>query len=134
MAARSITKPKKVLLWLAFSVIFALGPIFINSVILRVHNAAANDIDWWQLFDQGELFLISGALCADAVGRMWAQKAQSSYLSIFCLIACLFVLFTTSIEFGVGAESGRLASLRVDSLVWFGIAIMAGLGAVLAED
>lgn len=128
-------KGKRVLMWLAFSVIFALAPVFINYLIVR----GASDFRWIHLLNRGELFLISAALCADAVGRMWGQKAQAGYLSACCLIGCLYILFAASIEFGIAAPKldggGRLTDSQTeDSLIYFVVAVGAGLGAVLVEE
>jgi hypothetical protein len=70
-------KGKRILLWLAFSVVFALGPVFINYLIARDDPA----FEWMRWFGRGELFLISSALCADAVGRMWDQKRKQDTLA-----------------------------------------------------
>jgi len=135
MAAHPKNKTRKVLLWLAFSVIFALGPIFINYVIARDKQ----DFYWLQLLNGGELFLISAAICADAVGRTLGQKGQAGNFSTLCLVACVFILFMSSAEFGIAAESfdagKRLThSQAIDSLIMFGVTVMAGLGVILVED
>ncbi len=133
--AKPKSKPRAVVLWLAFSVVFALGPLFVNYLLVRDKPTFA----WTDLYNRGELFLVSAALCADAVGRMWGQRAEAGYVVTFCLISCFYILFASSIEFGMFApklDAGlRLDTHQVhDSLIEFGATILAGLGAVLAEE
>ena len=135
MATDEKSKGQKTLMWLAFSVVFALCPLFINYLLIR----GKEDFHWLHLLNRGELFLISAAICADAVGRMWGQKASAGYFSTVCLIGCMFILFASSAEFGMVAQSldagARLSdSQSIDSVVEFGVTIMAGLGAVLVEE
>jgi hypothetical protein len=72
-------KARKVLLWLAFSVVFALGPLLVNFLLVR-HQTG---FELTRVYDRGELFLISTALCGDAVGRLFNHKGSAS---IFVLI------------------------------------------------
>jgi hypothetical protein len=141
MAAKSGTisdggsKGKRILMWLAFSVVFSLGPVFINYLVVRDNPK----IELFDLLNRGELFMLSAALCADAVGRMWGQKAQTGYFSSICLIGCVYILFACSIEFGMAAKNldsgGRLSpSATKDSLIYFGVTVLAGLGTLLVEE
>jgi len=134
-AANPNSKLRAVVIWLAFSVVFALSPLFVNFLLVRDKP----NFDWTELYNRGELFLVSAVLCADAVGRMWGQRAEAGYLVTFCLIGCFFILFASSVEFGMFARTldagGRLGALEVhDSAVAFGATVLAGLGAVLAEE
>ncbi len=127
-------KGRRVLIWLSFSVAFALGPLFVNFLLFR----SSPTFTWTDLLTRGELFLVSAAICADAVGKMWMQEDHTGYFSTCCLIGAVFILFATSIEFGMVAHNldagGRLSPEQVhDSLLGFGGTVMAGLGAVLAE-
>jgi hypothetical protein len=134
MAATVIGKGKKLLLWLAFSVVFALGPLFVNFLLVRDKP----DFAWVQLFNRGELLLVSAALCADAVGRLFGRNGERSYFVIFCLICAVYLLFTSSVEFGMAApaiDAGvRLTPKQAyDSLYQFAGTVLAGLGSLLAE-
>jgi hypothetical protein len=135
MAAAQKKKGKKLLLWLAFSVIFALGPLFVNFLLVRDKP----DFNWAQLYNRGELLLVSAALCADAVGRLFNLDGERSYFVILCLIGAVYLLFTSSVEFGMaapGIDAGlRLTPKQVhDSVYQFAGTVFAGLGSVLAED
>jgi hypothetical protein len=129
------TKGHRILIWLAFSVLFALTPLFVDFLLTRETEA----FQLSHLLGRGELLLISAALCADAVGRMWGQKAQPGYFSTICLVCCVFVLVLSSIEFGMYAptlDAGkRLPEHEVmDSLKMFGVTVAVGLGAVFVEE
>jgi hypothetical protein len=135
MANAAKTKGHKVLMWLAFSVLFALTPLFIDFLLTR----GKEQFQLLHLLGRGELFLISAAICADAVGRMWGQKTEKGYFSTVCLIACVFVLVLSSAEFGINAptlDAGKRLtdSEALDSLILFGVTVAVGLGAVLVEE
>jgi hypothetical protein len=135
LAGKAQSKGHRVLLWISFSVIFALCPIFIDFLLTR---GSAN-FQPLRLLSRGELFLISAAICADAVGRMWGQKPQTGYFSTICMVCCIFILFMSSTEFGMNAQSldegKRLSdSVTRDSLIMFVVTVVAGLGAILVEE
>jgi hypothetical protein len=135
MAASKMKKGQKLLMWLAFSVVFALGPLFVNFLIVREKP----DFGWAQLYNRGELLLVSAALCADAVGRLFSRDGERNYFVIICLISAVYLLFTSSVEFGMaapGIDAGaRLTPKQVmDSVYQFAGTVFAGLGSVLAED
>lgn len=79
-------KEKRVVLWLAFSVLFALAPLFVNFLLIRDHP----DFGLSGLYDRGELFLVSSVLAADAVGRLFGRSSNRSLLLILCLICASF--------------------------------------------
>jgi hypothetical protein len=135
MADATKTKGYKVLMWLAFSVVFALTPLFIDFLLTRGNE----QFQILHLLSRGELFLISAAICADAVGRMWGLKAEKGIFSTLCLICCVFVLVLSSAEFGINApnlDAGKRLtdSEALDSLIMFGVTVAVGLGAVLVEE
>jgi len=129
-------KGKKLLLWLAFSVVFSLAPLFVNFLLIRDKS----DFAWVQLCSRGELFLVSAALCADAVGRLFGQAGERSYSVILCLICAVYILlFNSSVEFGMlapGLDAGvRLLPKQAYGSVYELVGtVLAGMGAALAED
>lgn len=128
-------KGKKVLLWLGFSVVFALGPLFINFLLVR----GEPQFELSKLYDHGELFLISAALCADAVGRLFNHKGGPSFFVIVCMIAVVSLLFTSTVEYGMVAKDVYTGhpidpAIAGDSLEQFIATVLAGLGAVLTEE
>jgi hypothetical protein len=128
-------KARKLLLWTAFSVAFALGPLFVNFLLVRDDP----QFEWQKLANRGELFLIATALSADGIGRVWNQRAVNGFYGTVVLVACVFILFTTSAEFGIVAPKldvgTRLALNQVrDSVVVFGCAVVTGFAAVLIEE
>jgi len=128
-------KGKKILLWLGFSVVFALGPLFINFLLVR----GQPNFEIIRLYDHGELFLISTALCADAAGRLFNHKGSPSFFTIVCMMAVVYLLFTSTVEYGMVAEKvykGESISRTVGSDSWkqFLATVLAGLGAVFTEE
>jgi uncharacterized PurR-regulated membrane protein YhhQ (DUF165 family) len=128
-------KEKRVVLWLAFSVLFALAPLFVNFLLIRDHP----DFGLSGLYDRGELFLVSSVLAADAVGRLFGRSSNRSLLLILCLICAVFLLFASSVEFGIAApklDAGiRLTPAQArDSLYEFIGTVVTGFGAVLTEE
>src|SRR5580658_2743347 len=113
-------KARKLLLWTAFSVVFALSPLFVNFLLVRDDP----QFEWQKLANRGELFLIAAALSADAIGRVWNQRAVNGLYGTLVLVGCVYILFATSIEFGTVAPKldlgARLAWKQVrDSVVVF---------------
>ena len=130
-----VEKGRKVLLWLGFSVVFALGPLFINFLLVR----GEPHFDPARLYDHGELFLISAALCADAVGRLFNHKGNPSFFVIVCMIGAIYLLFSSTVEYGMVARNvynGHTIDDPVgrDSWKQFLATVAAGLGAVLTEE
>lgn len=128
-------KGRKVLLWLGFSVIFALGPLFINFLLVR----GDPNFHLTRLFDRGELFLISAALCADAMGRLFNHKGKPSFFIIVCMMGVVYLLFSSTVEYGMIARdvyAGHPINPAVASDSWkqFLATVAAGLGAVFAEE
>jgi len=128
-------KGKKVLLWLGFSVIFALSPLFINFLLVR----GESHFDYTKLYDRGELFLIAAALCADAVGRLFDHKGNPSFFIIVCMMGVVYLLFSSTAEYGMIAKDVYIGkainpNTSKDSLVQFLATVCAGLGAVLTEE
>lgn len=129
-----VEKSRKVLLWLGFSVVFALGPLFINYLLVR----GEPNFDVTRIYDRGELFLISAALCADALGRLFNHKGNPSFLIIVCMIGVVYLLFTSTVEYGLVARdvyTGHSinAAASGDSWKQFIATVAAGLAAVLTE-
>ncbi len=139
MASPETMKPeekgKKVLLWLGFSVVFALAPLFINFLLVRGEPA----FSLTRLYDRGELFLISSALCADAMGRLFNHKGRPSFFVIVCMMGVVYLLFSSTVEYGMAAKDVYVGhpinpATSGDSWKQFLATVAAGLGAVLAEE
>jgi len=128
-------KGKKLLIWLGFSVIFSLGPLFINFLLVRGEPS----FEVTRLYDRGELFLISSALCADALGRLFNHKGDPSFLIIVCMMAVVYLLFSSAVEYGMVAKDVYLGhsinpANGSDSWKQFLGTVAAGLGAVFTEE
>jgi hypothetical protein len=123
------------LLWAAFSVVFALSPLFVNFLLVRDDP----QFEWQKLANRGELFLIAAALSADAIGRVWNQRAVSGLYGTFVLVGCVYILFVASVEFGTLAPrldaGSRLAWKPVrDSVVMYICAVATAFAALLIEE
>jgi hypothetical protein len=128
-------KGKRILLWLGFSVVFALAPLFINFLLVR----GEPDFNLSKVYERGELFLISAALCADATGRLFNHKGNPSFLLIICTMAVIYLLFTSTVEYGTVAKNvydGQSINPAVSSDSWkqFIATVLACLGAVFMEE
>jgi hypothetical protein len=128
-------KAKRILLWLGFSVVFALSPLFINFLMVR----GSADFDLTKLYDRGELFLIAAALCADAMGRLFNHRGSPSFPVIVCMMAAVYLLFTSTVEYGMVARdvyNGHAIDPATagDSWKQFLGTVAAGLGAVFTEE
>jgi hypothetical protein len=80
------SKGLKVFLWMAFGVVFALLPIGINYINGRVGGAHQ---DFVTLTKAGELFLVAGAISADAIGRVFLGGKKWRNFRIACGVGCL---------------------------------------------
>jgi len=130
---------KRVLFWLGFSVLFSLGPLFVNFLLVREKHHGFNRSYIPELYEQGELLVIAGALCADGMGRLLNHKSGPTFLNIFCLICVVVLLFISSTEYGFVASQVRAVGhidsfVSGDCLILYLCAVAAGFGAVCAED
>ena len=83
--------------------------------------------------------MISSALCADAVGRLFNHKGSPSFFLIVCMIGVVYLLFTSTAEYGMLAKDVFMGhpikqDVSGDSWKQFLATVFAGLGAVLTED
>ena len=127
------------MLWFFLSAGFAVAPLFVNYLMLREDTSFTSV----NLYDRGELFLIAAVLCADSLGRLLRLKARrgqlASLFATICLIAAVYVLFASSIEFGLVARSLRAGTSLTwmqarDSLREFCGAVAVGLGTIMFES
>lgn len=129
-----MSKTAKIVLWIAFSVVFALLPLFIDFLMLRISGKA---VDWHNLSSHGELFLIAAAISADALGRLWRSGIRSHWWASFCFIGCLFALICSSVEFSLVASKIQASSpyegvtVARDSLASFLFAFGSALSVML---
>jgi hypothetical protein len=113
------SKGFKISLWFTCSVIVALLPIGINYLNGRVNGRPPG---WVELLAGGELFLLAGAVAADAVGRACMGGDRFRFLRIACGIGCGLLLLATSLYFGriaFGIEEHRIelaASIHANNL------------------
>jgi len=133
--AISPQKLKELMTWLLFSAAFLLGPLYMNWAVLR-GNA---DFVWFHLFRHGELYLVFGALAADSISRVLRKRTQLGYFDIVIAAACVYVLFGSTMEFGIAApgllsdSSPRpmLENQAVLSVYYYGCIVIAGLASIL---
>jgi hypothetical protein len=129
-----MSKTAKTVVWIAFSVLFALLPLFINFLMLRISGRA---VDWHALSSRGELFLIAAAISADGLGRLWRSSIRFQWWASLCFVGCVFSLCCSSIEFSLVAaklEAGTPydgITVARDALASFLIAFVSALGVML---
>lgn len=132
----SSKKKNQLLLWLFLGVVFALSPLACNFLLLRVDGKPATILE---LCSRGELFLISAAIAADALGKLFNQS-QGRAAQIVCGIGCVYLLFWASVEFAMVApklsvpQSYNSVGVAWDSIWVFAFTIAAGMGAVLISE
>jgi hypothetical protein len=124
-------RAKMLVLWLAFSVVFALGPLFANYLVTRDEAS----FSWLVLYDRGELFFIAIVLCGDTVGRLFNQKSRGELPTICCLVFAVYILFGLSVKFGTVAvdlaRGGRIPWRAAHDSFWGLIgAVAAGTGSI----
>jgi hypothetical protein len=129
-----VSKTAKIALWIAFSVLFALLPLFINFLMMRLSGKA---FDWHALSSHGELFLVAAAISADGLGRLWLSDIRRHWWASLCLIGCVFALCSSSVEFSLvasklqaGTPYDGIAVAR-DALVSFMFAFGSALSVML---
>ena len=98
----------KISLWL-FGVVFALLPIGVTYVNGRLVGRAPG---WIELLAGGELFLIAGAVAADAVFKALRGGSHFRGLRILSGAWCLLVAVATSLYFGRIADAHYLDEKR----------------------
>jgi hypothetical protein len=128
----------RTIMWCAFSVIVSLLPLYVNWLLIRV-EAGGSALNWYSLFDHGELFLITSALAANSIGRLFSRKVNTGFLGDIIFVSCVFILVSSALEFGIFAKDLRLAKpipweVTHDSSVQFLAIVLAGLGTVWVED
>jgi hypothetical protein len=129
-----MSKTARISLWIAFSVLFALLPLFINFLTLRISSKA---VDWHDLTSRGELFLVAAAISADGLGRLWLKGDRSKWRVSLCFIGCFFSLVFSSIEFSLVASKVQAGApydgilVARDALTSFLFAFVSTLGAML---
>jgi hypothetical protein len=153
------SKGLKTFLWLTCSVLFALLPVAVSYINGRANGRPPG---WIDLLAGGELFLISAALAADAIGRAFQGGKRFGVLRVVCGVSCALLLIVTSIYFGriafsleehrtslaaaIEARDPELALQRLhdrvvdrptiaqDSAWLFGFTGLCALGVILVEE
>jgi hypothetical protein len=90
------SKPLRICLWL-FGVVFSLLPIgatYVNGLL------DSKSLSWIELLSEGELFLIAGALAADAIFTALRGGAAHRIFRVVTGAWCLLVVVATSFYFG----------------------------------
>jgi membrane protease YdiL (CAAX protease family) len=153
------SKGEKIFLWFVFSIGLALLPIAVSYINGRLNGKPPA---WPTLIAGGDLFLISGAVAGDAVGKVFLGGEKKRGFRIFCGAGCAILLLITSIYFGriafsleeqkraiaQAVEDGDIKVARArmtdtgidnmtsaqDSMWLFGFTVAAALGVILVEE
>lgn len=99
-------------MWVAFGVILALLPLFINFLMLRL---SGKPFAWYDLSSRGELFLVAAAISADALSRLWLRRLIPRPGATLCFIGCFYALILASVEFSLVKQSFSRESRMTDS-------------------
>jgi hypothetical protein len=132
-----MSKTVRIAVWVAFSAGFALLPLFINFLMLRIEGKR---LDWHDLSSHGELFLVAAAISADALGRLWLSGLRSNWRVSLCFIGCLSGLLCSSVEFSLVASRLQASvaydgvAVARDALTWFLVAFSSSLGVMLCVE
>jgi hypothetical protein len=97
VSSRQNSKASRTVLWLFCSIFIALLPIGTSYINGR---AGGKPPGWVELLAGGELFLISAAIAADAIGKAFLGGNQFRLLRILCGVTCAVLLLATSMYFG----------------------------------
>jgi hypothetical protein len=130
-----MNKAQEMLIWLFFTVGFALTPLYANWIVLHTDTHYA----WYWLFRHGEIYLVSGAFAADSISRILRKTPPLGFPDLLIVAVCIYVLFGSTMEFGTAAPRmllepnavpmGQEQSVR--SLYYLGCMIVAGLGSLV---
>ena len=129
--------------WLLFTVGFSLGPLLANWIILHdgfKRDGVFHNLQLVDLFDHGELYLISGAISADAISRQIRKRKEARIRYVVIMAVCVYALFGSTIEYGTSVHHLLLedkvmpSDQAVRSLAYFVCMILAGTGSVLTSQ
>jgi hypothetical protein len=113
MPPKKRSKPARIGLWMA-GVVFALLPFGLAWVNGRLDRRPPS---WSELLAGGELFLISAAIAADAIGSAFLGGERFRFLRILCGVSCSILLASTSAYFGRIAYSLQEHQAQIETAV-----------------
>ena len=125
-----------VLRWLGFSLFVSLVPFGFAWLVVYPKNRAV--FEWFMLWENGELALVSALLAASAVGDLIRPKLRHLKTALFAGTAAVATAFLGSFLFallrggGSGLSHGEITGLQLTLLafafaVGFGCKLIAGL-------
>lgn len=130
---------EKLLHWTIFNVIIALLPLIFNS-LFRILKSEL-EVDFHPIFFRGELFIISAAIAADAIGEFMIGEISNKYARLIIGGTCVIMLALSTLLFAavsVNAEvSSPLSQSRVTNfsiVVFMATVISSGACKYLTEN
>lgn len=91
----------RIFIWIFFSVLVALTPLVFQTIFFSING---NSYDLFDLVGQGELLLISTALCATSIGELFNNYSHGYYLNTLKIISSgltLLILLISAFAFSV---------------------------------
>ena len=134
----SATTTVRLVRWGLYSVLFALAPFFLISLVLYTKNGSVPTLP--MLFGHGELLLVAGAIAAAAVGEAVGLGTRRHYAQLFCVFGCLVCLAATTGLFTYVSPSVNPAGSSIPglvsnvSIVIFAITLVASTGCMIMAE
>ena len=127
----------RVLKWICFSGLVSLLPLGIAVIVLTMHNQYR---DASQLYERGELMLISATLLATAMGDIMTSGFHRIRTKVFvgavtvALLVGTSVWYATTLESIIAAEAYNHVALLRASPWMFSFSMAAGLACVMLSE
>lgn len=127
---------EKFTIWLIFSVILALAPLVFNAILTFAMGKvpALN-----QLISKGELLIVSVAIGADAIGKLFGSGSPRKILKIATGGGCVILIVISSLLFSVISTTSLSATFdpnrvtTISVLMFIMTIITSGSCTLLAE-
>lgn len=89
----------KILYWVFFNVLIALSPLAFNYLFHAIITFSNLQIHF--LFSRGELFLISAAIAADAIGESVIGTIKNKFAKVITVGFCVILVMVSSFLFAI---------------------------------
>jgi hypothetical protein len=118
-------------LWITFDVLVGSGTIVWS---LLTSFGSSKPIQFFDLFEHGELLIVSVSITAGAIGSLIRSENTQSTKGIIFLCVAFLMLFFGVLGFaslGVGGKATNVVGFGLFSLAWYICSVIASLNCIL---
>lgn len=124
----------KLLRWYMFSILIGILPLYLKATHLQMQGGS---VDLQKLLKDGDLLLLSSAICFSAIGELLGKKEAFSIIKILCGGAALFIIVVACDNWAV-LSIGKLGFdtlfIYNQSLNAFKFSLIAGTGCIAVSE